>query len=117
MKFVISMLLTALLGFTAALYLPWWIIAVCAFIVSILILQQPLKAFLSGFCGIFLLWFVLAWSINSANDRILARKIAELFPLGGIPFLLMFVGGLVAGLVAGLAALSGSYLRYGAKVK
>lgn len=117
MKFLISMLLTALLGFTAALYLPWWIIAVCAFIVSILILQKPLKAFLSGFCGIFLLWFMLAWFINSANDGILARKIAELFPLGGIPFLLMLVGSLVAGLVAGLAALSGSYLRYGTKVK
>ena len=113
MKFIVSLLLTALLSFTAGLYLPWWSIAVCAFIVSVLILQQPFKAFLAGFSGVFLLWLIFSWSIDSANNQILSHKIAQIFPLGGVSFLLILVTALVGGLVGGLAALSGSYLRFG----
>lgn len=113
MKFIISLLLTALLSFTAGLYLPWWSIALCAFIVSVLILQAPLKAFLAGFLGVFLLWLIFSWSIDAANDQILSHKIAQIFPLNGISFLLILVTAIVGGLVSGLAALSGSYLRFG----
>ena len=113
MKFIVSLLLTALLSFTAGLYLPWWTIALCAFIVSVLILQQPFKAFLAGFSGVFLLWLIFSWSIDSANNQILSHKIAQIFPVGGVSFLLILVTALVGGLVGGLAALSGSYLRFG----
>lgn len=117
MKFIVSLLLTALLSFTAGLYLPWWSIGVCAFIVSILILQPPLKAFIAGFVGVFLLWLIFSWSIDSANDHILSHKIAQIFPLRGISFLLILMTALVGGMVGGFAALSGSYLRYGTKRK
>jgi hypothetical protein len=117
MKFIVSLLLTALLSFTAGLYLPWWCIAVCAFIVSVLIFQRPLRAFLSGFAGVFLLWFVFSFMVDSANTHILSHKIAEIFPLGGISFLLILITAIVGGLVGGLAALSGSYLRYATKGK
>lgn len=112
MKFIVSLLLTALLSFTAGLYLPWWSIAVCAFLVSVLILQQPFKAFLAGFAGVFLLWLIFSWSIDSANDHILSHRIAQLFPVGGVSFLLVLITAFIGGLVAGLAALSASYLRY-----
>ncbi|MGZ5134431.1 MAG: hypothetical protein ACXWCG_04755 [Flavitalea sp.] len=112
MKFIVSLLLTALLSFTAGLYLPWWSIAVCAFVVSALILQSPWKSFLSGFAGVFLLWFILTWLIDSANDHILSNKIAQIFPLGGVSFLLILLTAFIGGLVAGLAALSGTYIRY-----
>jgi hypothetical protein len=115
MKFIVSLLLTALLSFTAGLYLPWWSIAICAFIVAILILQSPGKAFLAGFVGVFLLWFIFSLVIDSANDHILSHKIARIFPLGGMSFLLVLVTALMGGLVAGLAALSGAYLRYATK--
>ena len=113
MKFIVSLLLTALLSFAAGLYLPWWSIAICAFVVSVLIIQQPFRAFLAGFGGVFLLWLVLSWAIDVANNEILSYKIAQIFPLGGISFLLILVTAIVGGLVGGLAALSGSYLRYG----
>lgn len=113
MKFIVSLLLTALLSFTAGLYLPWWSIAVCAFIVSVLLVQSPFKAFLAGFAGMFLLWFIFSWSVDAANDHILSRRIAEIFSLGENWFLLILITALVGGLVGGLAALSGSYLRYG----
>ena len=117
MKFIISILLTALLSFTAGLYLPWWSIAVCAFIVSLLILQPPVKAFLAGFAGVFLLWFIFTWIVNSANDGILAHRIAQIFPLGGMSFFLMLLSAFIGGLVAGLATLSASYLRVGRRPK
>src|SRR5687768_10211416 len=117
MKFVISLFLTALLSFAAGLYLPWWSIALCAFIVSVLILQQPVKAFLAGFSGVFLLWLIFSWSIDSANDQILSHKIAQIFPLGGVSFLLILVTALVGGLVGGFAALTGSYLRHSSRRK
>jgi hypothetical protein len=112
MKFIVSVLLTALLSFTAGLYLPWWSIALCAFIVSVLILQSPLKSFLAGFSAGFLLWLIFSWVLDSANNHILSHKIAAIFPLGGVSFLLILITALIGGLVSGMAALSGSFLRY-----
>ncbi len=111
MKFVVSILLIALLSFAIGLYLPWWSIAVVAIVVSVLIHQNPLKSFLTGFIAIFFLWGGLAWTIDVANQHILSNKIALLLPLGGSPVLLILVTALVGGLVAAFAAMTGSYFR------
>lgn len=110
-KYIVSILLTALLSFVAGLYLPWWSIAVAAFIVSVFIRQKPAMAFLSGFLGVFLLWEVLAWWIDEMNNSILSQKIAQLLPLGGSSIILIFVTSLVGAVVGGVAALTASYLR------
>ena len=111
MKFVISLLLTALLAFAMGLYFPWWTIAIAAFIIPVIIYQRPAMAFLCGFLGIFLLWLLLVWGISTANDSILASRIARILPLGGSAPALMLVSALVGGLTAGFAALTGSLLR------
>jgi hypothetical protein len=111
MKLIVSILLTALLAFAAGLYLPWWSIALAAFIVSVAIHQRAGRAFLSGFAAIFLLWGGLAWWRDMQNGHILAKKIAGVLPLGGNALLLILVTALVGALVAGFAAMSGSYLR------
>jgi hypothetical protein len=111
MKFLVSILLTALLGFVSGLYLPWWGIAIAAFIVSALINQEKVKSFLGGFCGIFLLWGLLAWWIDSKNNSILSQKIAQVLPLGGSVFSLVMLTAFIGALVAGFAALAGSYLK------
>ena len=113
MKFFISIILTGLLAFVIDLYLPWWGIAIAAFLVAALIHQPPRFSYLSGFFGIFLLWFLLSWLIDIKNESILSQKIAVLLPLGGSVFLLMLVTALIGGIVGGLAALSGSFLRKG----
>jgi hypothetical protein len=113
MKFIISIILTGLLAFVIDLYLPWWGIAIAAFLVAALIHQQPRFSYLSGFFGIFLLWFLLSWLIDLKNESILSQKIAVLLPLGGSAFLLMLVTALIGGIVGGLGALSGSFLRRG----
>jgi hypothetical protein len=110
-KFFVSILLTGLLSFVSGLYLPWWGIALAAGLVSLVIPQRPGMAFLSGFLAVFLLWALLAWSIDAANESILSKKIAMILPLGGSSVLLILITALVGALVGGLAALSGSYLQ------
>ena len=111
MRFILSVLLIALLSYIAGLYLPWWSIALVAFAVALLITQSLGASFLSGFTGIFLLWAVLAVWIDSKNESLLSQKIAQLFPLGGSSVLLIIVTALVGGLVGGFAAMSGAALR------
>jgi hypothetical protein len=111
MKFIIATILTILLSFIAGLYLPWWGFAIAAFVVGLLVHQKAGRAFLAGFTSLFLLWFVLAWWQSSANNNILAGKIAQLLGIGNNATLLLVVTAFIAALVAGFAAMSGSFLR------
>ena len=111
MKLLVAIILTALLSFVSGLYLPWWSIAIAAFISALLIPMRSGKAFLVGFLGVFILWALLAWWIDVKNQGILSKKVAEIFPLGGSAFLIILVTAVIGALVGGFAALSGSYLR------
>ena len=111
MKFFISLILTILLSFAACLFLPWWSIAIAAFVVAALIPQKPFKAFLTGFIALFLLWSGLSFWISNNNDHILAHKVSQLVLKMDNPYLLILATALIGALVAGFAALAGSYLR------
>jgi len=111
MKFTVTIILIAVLAFAMGLYLPWWSIAIAAFIVAALIQQRPIISFLSGFIGIFLLWFVLAMIIDVRNQHILSKKLAQLLPLNGNTFLLVLITALVGALVGANAALTASFLK------
>jgi hypothetical protein len=111
MRFIVALLLTALLSFIASLWLDFWVIAIVAFLVGIMVQQKAWKAFLAGFAAIFLLWASLAKWMDAENGGILSQKIASILPLGGSSILLILITGFIGGLVAGLAALSGSYVR------
>lgn len=110
-KFFVTTGLIALLSFIAGLFLPWWTIAVAAFLVSVLIPQKPLRAFFAGFLALFLLWGGLALAIDLANQSILSTRVAGLLPLGGSSVALILVTALVAALVGGGASLTAAYLR------
>ena len=111
LKYVLSIIVTALLAFLSGIYMPWWGIAIAAFLVSAAIPQKPSFSFLSGFLGVFLLWEVLAWWIDNKNNGILSQKVASLFKLGNSSVLLIVITSIIGALVAGFAALAGSYLR------
>jgi hypothetical protein len=113
MKFITSLLLTALLSFAACLYLPWWSIAIAAFVVAALIPQNPGKSFITGFTALFLLWGVLSFWISNNNEHLLAHKISMVLLKMDNPFVLIFATAIIGALVAGFAALSGSFLRQG----
>jgi len=113
MKFLISILLTALLGYAVPLFgiMPWWSFAVSSFIIAMLIHQLSWKAFLSGFLGLFLLWGIHAFIIDTANNSILSTRIASVLPFGGNTVLLLLATAVAGGLVSGFAAITGSLLR------
>ncbi|HTN05152.1 hypothetical protein [Agriterribacter sp.] len=111
MKFIVSIILTALLSFVACLYLPWWSIAIVSFLIPVIIIQKPYLAFITGFLALLLLWGALAWWISAANDHLLAHKIAVLVIKADSPLLLVGLTALIGGLVAAFSALSGSLLR------
>jgi hypothetical protein len=111
MKSLVAIVLTALLAFVGGLWFGWWIIAVAAFLIALLVHQKAGKAFFSGFFAVFILWGLLAWWIDLKNESVLSKKIAEVLPLGGNSFVLILVTAFVGALVAGFGAMSGSYLR------
>lgn len=111
MKFISSIFLTALLSFSASLFLPWWIIAITAFIVALVIPLRPGFSFLAGFLALFLLWGLQAFFIDAGNHHILSEKVARLLPLGGSFAALILVSAFIGGIVAGMAALTGSLTR------
>lgn len=111
MKFFVSLLLTALLSFAACLYLPWWSIAIAAFIIAALIPQSAVKSFLTGFTALFLLWGALSFWISNNNEHLLAHKVSIVLLKMDNPWVLIFATAIIGALVAGFGALSGSFLR------
>ena len=108
MRFLLSILLTALLSFLAGIFLPWWSIAGISFLVAVIFRQHPGLGFVSGFLAIFILWGLLALWIDIKNQGLLSSKIAVVFPLGGSSILLILVTALTGALVGGFAAMAGS---------
>lgn len=111
MKFIASLILMALLSFTACLYLPWWSIAVVCFIVSLLIRMRPGWAFLCGLLSLFILWGALIFWISSNNQHLLAHKLSQIIIKKDNPNLLIILSAVIGAIVGGTASLSGSLLR------
>ena len=113
MKFIASILLTALLSFIICLFMDWWGIALASFMVAILIRQSPLYSFLTGCIALLLLWGGMSWWIDMKNQHVLSHKLSQVLPFGGSGFVMILVTALIGGLVAGFAALAASYARAG----
>lgn len=108
MKFIVSVILTALIAFALGLNFSWWTIAVAAALVAFAIPQKPWQAWLAGFLGIFLLWAILAfWIKTKGGGDLIAAQVSRILPLGGNQTLLVLVTGFVGGLVGGFAGLTG----------
>lgn len=111
MKFIVSLILMALLSFAACLYFPWWSIAIVCFIIAALIRQSPGAAFLCGFLALFILWGGLTFWISSNNNHVLAHKISLLILKQDNPNILILLTALIGAIVAAFAALAGSLLN------
>lgn len=111
MKFIFTLISTALLAYAGGMFLPWWSVAVAGFIAGAWLLQKPGTAFLSGFTSVFLLWAGFAFFRSQANDDILATRFAQLILKSDNPLLLVLLTGAIGGLTTGLGALAGSLGR------
>jgi hypothetical protein len=110
MKFLISVLLMALLSFTSCLFFPWWSIAPVSFLVAGFIPMKKGIAFLAGFSSLFLLWFGLTFYISVKNSHILAQKMSVLILKSDNPITLVLLTAFIGGLIGGFASLTGSLM-------
>jgi hypothetical protein len=111
MRFIICILLTAILAYALGLYLPWWSIAISSFVIAVLIPQKTGWAFVSAFVSILLFWGIMSWVISSNNDHILAHRVSALIIKTDSPGLLIFITALLGAFTAGLAGLTGNLFR------
>ena len=105
-NFVVTIIIAGILS----QFLPWWHVMVAGFVAALFFNLKKAAIFFVPFLAIFCFWIIYAFWISSANDFTLAKKIAVLLPLGGNPYVLILVTGLVGGFAAGVAAIFGSNL-------
>ena len=112
-KFFIVTLLSALLTYAIGLYgkLPWWSFVPANFLLSIAIVQKPLRAFFSGALGVGLLWLCLTLMIDQQNNHLLSTKVATILPLKGSYTALIAITFFIGFLLGGLSSLAGSFIR------
>lgn len=112
MKLFVSFILHALLAYAIGLFsLPWFGFIITSAIIAFAIPQKPIKSFFSAFLALFLLWFLLAVIIDTANEHLLSQKVAQILPLKGNYWLLIVITSFVGGLLAAFSALTGSLAR------
>ena len=109
-KNIINFVVTILLAIVLSLFLPWWSVMTAALTTALFIPLKKASVFFVPFLAILLYWAVYSFTLGSGNDFIMAKRIAVLLPLGGNPYLLMLVTGIVGGLAAGIAAIFGKQL-------
>ncbi len=110
MKTALYILSLILLGGALQLFLPWWSLAVAAFLLALWFPFSPREAFLAAFLGAALLWGGYAGYLNMLNDGILAGKMGELFGVSGA-WTMVLTAGLFGGLFGGLGAWTASLAR------
>ena len=102
---------TIVLAIILSLVLPWWSVMIAALTTGLLIPLKKTAVFITPFLAILLFWASYSFILSSANDFTLAKRISVLLALGGNPYLLILVTGIIGGLAAGLAAIFGKQLN------
>lgn len=111
---IIKILTIAVLSFLLTLFLPWYGVAIAAFITGLALSNKPGNNFLSGFAGVGIFWFLYALILDIRNDHILSARIALLFSenlktdISGM--LLLLVTTLLGALIGGLSCMCGAML-------
>lgn len=116
MKFVLHLIVVLLLSWLLQSFLPWWTMAIGAFATGLFFRQSGFKSFLAGLLGVGLLWYIMAWYIDSSTGSILSSRVAAIFPTKTVG-LLMLVTAILGGLVGGLASMTGGVISHKQKAK
>jgi hypothetical protein len=113
MKFFIQIIIIIILAGLMELFLPWWSIALAAFIGGAIFPSR--LNFLAGFLAISILWLGMAIIIDSSAAAPLVERVAAIF-MGISKTLLLLVTSLIGGIVGGFGAMAGGALRKQRKV-
>jgi hypothetical protein len=111
MKFLLQLIVIAILAFVFELLLPWWSIAIAAFVGGMAFNSKA--NFLAGFLGIGVLWLLYALMMDATSAAPLAERISKVLLINKP--LLLLITSILGGLVGGFAAMAGSALRGNSK--
>lgn len=100
---IYAIIIIILLGLLVHQFTPWWSIAIVAAIAGGIYNEHAGKSFLFGFIGVFLLWGITSFQIDSGNESILSTRIGEIFGTN-----MILATALLGGLVGGMGALTGT---------
>ncbi|WP_282044039.1 hypothetical protein [Winogradskyella flava] len=107
---ILNFIATLVLAIVLSFFLPWWSVMTAALTTALFIPLKKAAVFLVPFLAILLFWAIYSFILSNGNDFTLAKRIAQLLPLGGNPYVLILVTGVVGGLAAGIAATFGKQL-------
>lgn len=107
-RFIGQLILVIAFSYASQFILPWWGVIVGSALATLLIYNKALSSFFAGFLGLGLLWFYLAYTIDTANQSLLSGKVAALFGLES-GFQMVLVTALLGAIIGGISALSGNY--------
>jgi hypothetical protein len=112
--FPIKVLIVLALSFILTLFLPWYGVAIAAFVTGLVLSNKPGNNFLAGFFGVGLFWLGYALFLDIRNDHVLSTKIALLFSDNlGVDItsgVLMMVTTFLGALIGGLACMSAAMI-------
>ena len=109
--FFIKLILIAGLAWLAQYFTVWHAGPLMALLVNLFWKGSSAQAFFTGFLGLALLWFGLAFYADMSTDGILTVKIAHIFPLGGSRAALIAVTTFIGALCGGLCGWTGALIR------
>jgi hypothetical protein len=110
MNFLKQALFTIAICFVLQYFLPWWTLAIGAFIGGYAFGKNGWTAFAAGFTAVGLLWLSSALFIDIQTQSILTEKVARIFPTKTTG-LLFLITAIIGGLPAGFAALTGKLAK------
>jgi hypothetical protein len=116
-KKITNFIATIVLAYVLSLFLPWWSVMIAGLLSALFIPLKKAAVFFVPFFAILLFWVISTYILSSANDFTLAKKISELLMLGGNPYLLILVTGIIGGLATGISAILGKQLSSISKSK
>ena len=103
-------LIILILSLTSGFFLPWWMVAIIAFLATLFLGKTSGISFWSGFGGVFIAWTILALLKTIPNDNMLVKRVTQLFQLPNW-ILILLISALIGGLVGGMSALSGVLVK------
>lgn len=110
MKFYLSIILILLLAIGLSFILPWWSLAIAAFVVECALGRKMFPAFVSAFLAGLVFWGAWSLWIDYSNSSIMSNRMAGMIGLEG-GYLLIIITMVLGGLVSGASGWAGQAVR------
>jgi hypothetical protein len=110
MKFLLKVIIIAVLVYLLEKILPWYSIAIAAFTGGFMFKTKGINAFLAGALGVGLIWLWASFRIDYTTNSILTVKMAEIFQLPN-KNILIAVTALIGSIVGAFSAWTGHNFR------